>query len=499
MGNDLLNLEGLHKRFGTVQALDGAHFSARAGEVHALLGENGAGKTTIMNVVCGLYQPDAGTIKVRGEVVDMLTPKHATDRRIGMVHQHSELVDVFTAFENIVLGAGQRWYDRNDAEHRTEIENLGRRYGLELPLHVPVKALSAGEQQKVDILRALYRGLDILILDEPTTHLAPGEVETLFAAIQELVASGLAVIFISHKLREVLAVSDRVTVMRRGRTVGTVAARGTDETTIVSMLMGEGTSFPAVVRDGDRSLGEVLLALHDVRAADDAKGSDLQVRRGEMVGIAGVAGNGQQRLVELISGMARCIGGSIHLAGCDITSAGVAERIRLGMAVLPEDRLRDGILPSAPLFESYYLGLHNCDGNRQWDRSKLRRRAREAITQYDVRAPSEDAPTAVLSGGNIQKVLVARAMAIADRAASGIVVAMNPTHGLDIASTSFVHEKLVQFCRDGGGVLFISEDLDELLSLCDRIVVLHAGSLVSGYDRSEFDRYSIGADMVGAG
>lgn len=492
-------MDGISKRFGSVQALDGAHFQARFGEVHALLGENGAGKTTIMNVLCGLYRPDDGRIRIRGRDVTISTPKDAVEHRIGMVHQHFELVDVFSAFDNIVLSADQSWYASQESTHRTEISELAAQYGLEVDLDRPVRALSAGEQQKVEILRALYGGLDVLILDEPTTHLTPLEVERLFSAISELVRGGLTVVFISHKLQEVMAVADRITVLRKGQTVGTIDAADADETAIVSMLMGTGRSLKTVDRSrhalADRSALELRSARGQAAALSHA--IDLRVTGGEMLGIAGVAGNGQKRLVELISGGISCAAGQILLGGEDVTRFSVAQRIQRGLSVLPEDRLREGILPDAPLYETYYLGLHHHKDHTRWDREHLREATKEAIAAYNVVAPSEDAPSAVLSGGNIQKVLVARALAMVAGSA-GVIVAMNPTHGLDIASAAFVHQKLLDFCSDGGGVLLISEDLDELMFLCDRIMVLHEEQLISEHQREDFDRYAIGANMVGA-
>lgn len=496
---EIVVMDGISKRFGSVRALDGAHFQARSGEVHALLGENGAGKTTIMNVLCGLYQPDDGRISIRGRNVAISTPKDAVKHRIGMVHQHFELVDVFSAFDNIVLGAEQSWYSSQESTHRRDITELAAQYGMEVELDRPVRELSAGEQQKVEILRTLYGGLDVLVLDEPTTHLTPLEVERLFKAIRELVRGGLAVVFISHKLREVLAVADRITVLRKGKTVGTIDSPGADEATIVSMLMGAGRSLKTVDRSRHAPGGRSALELRSVRGqdADASESLSLHLLGGEILGIAGVAGNGQKRLVDLISGVIRSGAGQILLEGEDITRYSVARRIQMGLSVLPEDRLREGILPNAPLYETYYLGLHHHKDHTRWDRQHIRDVTKEAIAAYNVVAPSEYAPSAVLSGGNIQKVLVARALAMV-AGSEGVIVAMNPTHGLDIASAAFVHQKLLDFSSEGGGVLLISEDLDELMFLCDRIMVLRAEQLVSEHQREEFDRYAIGANMVGA-
>lgn len=495
----LLRMDDVSKRFGNVQALDSATFEAARGEVHALLGENGAGKTTLMNVLAGIYKADAGSISLRGSSVSIGTPRDAVDQRVGMVHQHFELVQVFTAFENIVVGAGGR-FTLDEANQRRAITEMADRYGIEVPLDRPVRELAVGEQQKVAILRALYGGLDILILDEPTTHLTPAEVDRLFGAMRELVATGLTVILISHKLREVLASADRITVLRRGRTVGTMDVVGADERAIVSLLMGDAAPAPATSARQRSGAGDSLLELRRVRSNGSRQGLDLDlvVRGGELLGVAGVAGNGQRELCDVLSGIRFVDDGTIHLAGRNVTRQSVAERIKCGLAIIPEGRLHEGVLPSAPLYESYHLGLHQLDGRRRWNRAELRRSARNVISNYRIAAPGEACVTANLSGGNIQKLLVARAFAIVERSRNGLVVAMNPTRGLDIGSASFVHQQMDGLCRAGHAVMLVSEDLDELMTVCDRIVVLQGGSFVAEFPRDAFDRHAIGGKMVGA-
>jgi general nucleoside transport system ATP-binding protein len=500
-GEVAVELSDISKRFGDVQALDAASFSARAGEIHALLGENGAGKTTIMNVLVGLYRADSGEVRLGGAPVTIRSPRDAADHRVGMVHQHFELVKVFDGLDNILLGAESTRFRSDRARHEAAIDELAGSTGLTVDLQTPVGELAVGDQQKIEILRTLYAGIDVLILDEPSTHLTPAEVDTLFSVIRRLADEGLTVVLITHKLNEVLAIADRITVLRRGATVGTIARQDASRAAIVEMMMGKGAA-------GDRSTvtprprepepdTAPLLMLNGVRA-DAGPPIDLRIERGELVGVAGVAGNGQQRLVRLISGLDRAIAGTIQLGGNDITSRSVAERIRAGIAVLPDDRMRDGVLASAPLHETYYLGVHQLTTGSRVRRSRLRTLAREAIQTYRVVARDEDVVTATLSGGNVQKLLVARAEVIATAAEDGVVIAMNASRGLDVGAAAFVHERFLALRDSGRSVIFLSEDLDELMHLCDRIVVVHAGSIVASFDRGEYDRYEIGGHMVGS-
>lgn len=497
----VVEMRSITKRFGRVAALDGASFEVRRGEIHALLGENGAGKTTIMNVLAGLYRADSGEILLDGSPASIHSPRDAAGHRIGMVHQHFELVDVFTGLENVLLAVEKGFFRSAREDHASAIERLSVDAGLEVRLDRPVGLLAVGDKQKIEILRTLYAGVDLLILDEPTTHLTPAEVDTLFAVIRRLTAHGLTVVLISHKLNEVLAVADRITVLRRGRTVGTLNSSEASRTSLVPMMMGTGASLvrvgaPGDVRDADVPR-EPLLVLRDVRYSG-GPALDLEVRRGEILGVAGVAGNGQQALVEIISGLQPVEEGSIHLAGVDITRTSTAHRIRLGLAVLPDDRLREAILPNAPLYETYFLGLHQLERRGRFRVSHLRRLTRDVIRAFRIVPPDEATATATLSGGNIQKVLVARAEAIAMGSPDGVVVAMNPSRGLDVGATSFLRERLGALRASGRSVVFISEDLDELMQVGDRVVVLRGGALVDEFSTTDYDRYAIGASMVGA-
>lgn len=497
-----VDMRGIDKRFGDTVALAGVDLVVPVGEVHGLLGENGAGKTTLMNVLTGLYRADSGQVRLKGEPVEMRSPRDAIAHRVGMVHQHFELVQAFTAFENILLGADTGTWTMDTAAHRRRIADLAAQYGFEVDLDRRVADLEIGDQQKIEILRILYAGVDILVLDEPTTHLTPHEVEQLFAAVRELAADGLTVILIAHKLHEVLSVVDRLTVLRRGQLAGSLDAEHADEGRIVGLMMGADATIPQV-RPKNCEIGDdEVLALRSASSPSDGvavalEDLNLAVRAGELVGVAGVAGNGQRELVELLAGIRPVAAGTLEVNGTDVTGASVAQRIRQGMAVLPGDRMREGVLPAQPLYETYNLGLHVLSSGR-WRPGHLRARAREVIDRYDVRCAGESAPTAGLSGGNIQKVLVARALSISDEADGGIVVAMNPTSGLDVGAAAFVHDQLVRTCEQGGGVLLISEDLDELLHMSDRVLVLSQGRIVSSQSRDAYDRYQLGRHMVAA-
>ncbi len=498
----VVELLGIRKVFGDTIALDGVDLTVRRGEIHGLLGENGAGKTTLVNVLTGLYRADEGTIRIKGETVDVRTPRDAIRHRVGMVHQHFELVQAFSAIENILLGAGSdRDTDRRAGQAR-QIAELAHHHGFSIDLDRKVADMEIGDQQKVEILRILYAGVDIMILDEPTTHLTPAEVDHLFETIRGLAADGLTVILIAHKLREVLAVVDRVTVLRRGQQAGSVDRADADESVLVSMMMGSEQEVATIATETREVQEEVLLELAGVSAPSDGvsvalRGLDLAVHRGEVVGVAGVAGNGQRELMEVMAGIRPSAAGRTSVRWYDVTTAGAAERIQRGVAVLPGDRMREGVLPASPLYETYTLGRHVLHQGR-WRLSALRERTRQVIERYDVRTPSEMVPTATLSGGNIQKILVARALSISEDAHGGVVVAMNPTSGLDVGASAFVHQQLVRTGEMGGAVLLISEDLDELLLLCDRIVVLSEGALTAEQRRGGYDRHELGRYMVAA-
>jgi len=499
-----VDMRGVAKRFGATEALRGVDLGLRRGEIHGLLGENGAGKTTLMNVLSGLYRADTGTITIDGRAVEIRAPADALRHGIGMVHQHVELIATFTALENILLGSeGSAWRLRLD-RRRADVEAIARRFGLPVALDIEVGGLAAGVQQKVEILKALHRGVGVLILDEPTTMLTPQEVDGLFATLRSLAEGGVTVVFITHKIREILANCDRVTIMRAGAVVATVSRASATEARLVELMIGArdvpstdapGAAAPGATPSVLETRGLTVMGLGRIRLVD---GCTLAVRAGELVGAAGVAGNGQRELAEAIVGLLPA-DGAIAVGGRDVAAAGIGDRIAAGLIYIPEDRIHDGILPGLSVAENFVLGLHPYAFGRRFDARIARELAEQAIAQYGIQARDADARAVELSGGNIQKLLVARAMALAGRAHGIALVAMNPTRGLDVRATAFVRGRLSDFARGGGGVLLISEDLDELLQLCDRIVVMYRGTLTAEVARADFDSYRIGALMAGVG
>ncbi len=496
----LVRLQGVRKRFGAVQALDGADFEVNPGEVHGLLGENGAGKTSLMNVLSGLYRPDAGQVEVDGVPVEIRGPQDAVRLGIGMVHQHFELVRHFTALENVVLGReGGLWLDRR--ARRAEVERLMEQVGLPVPLDRPVRELPVGVQQKVEILKALYRGARLLVLDEPTTLLTPQEVDALTGTLRGLAERGLAVVLITHKIHEALRACDRITVLRRGRRVATVQTAQADPAILVEWMVG--SAPPAAATKEPARGSEVLLELEDVAVVDSRglvqlTGCTLQVRAGEIVGVAGVSGNGQTALAGVVAGALAPTRGQVRIRGQPVRSHSVGARIRQGVLWIPEDRVREGILPRMTVAENVILGRHRMlFPPLRYDPQRVRRIGEAAVAAFRVVCPGPDAPAGLLSGGNLQKLLAARVFAHAQAKAVSLLVAQNPTRGLDVPSTEFLHAQMVHFCQQGGGVLLISEDLDELRKLSDRIVVLYRGRTVAEFTRPQFDPYAIGRAMAG--
>jgi simple sugar transport system ATP-binding protein len=496
-------MRGVAKRFGDVTALRGVDFTVAGGEIHGLLGENGAGKTTLMNILSGLYRADHAEIAIDGRPVAIRSPADALAHRIGMVHQHVELIPSFTALENVLLGCeGERWRLHLD-RHRHAVETVAQRFGLAVPLDVPVRTLAVGVQQKIEILKALYRGVEILILDEPTTMLTPQEVDVLFATIRTMTAEGLTVIFITHKIREILANCDRITVMRAGAVVATLDRAAADEAILVEMMIGQRLTGVSIgPPPGAGATAPVLEVRELVVEADQvARAVDrctFALAGGQLVGLAGVAGNGQRELAEALVGLVPAAGGSIAVAGRDVTRASVRERLAAGLVHIAEDRIEDGVLPGLSVTENLMLGLHPLAfKGRLFDRRAAGQLARRAIAEYTIVAPHEDAPATSLSGGNIQRLMVARAMMLAEITGGRVVVAANPTRGLDVRATEFVRGRLLDFARRDGAVLLVSEDLDELLQLCDRILVMYRGRIVGDLPRPAFDAYRIGALMAG--
>jgi len=496
----LLRVEGLTTRFGPVLANDAVGLDVRAGEIHALLGENGAGKTTLMNVLFGLVEPDAGTMLLRGQPYRPSGPSDAIRVGIGMVHQHFMLIPSFTVIENVVLGSeptDRLALDLTTA--RAELARLSAAYGLEVDPDALVRDLPVGVQQRVEILKALYRKADILILDEPTAVLAPPEVEQLFGVMRGLAAGGRAVIFISHKLREVLTVADRITVLRRGRVVGTVRPAEATEQSLATMMVGRPVEL--VVEKGPARPGAHVLRVEGLRVLDQrgsvvVDGVDLTIRAGEIVGVAGVEGNGQTELVEALAGLRSVRDGRITVLGADLTGAGPRDLAKHGVSHIPEDRHKYGLVLAHPLSDNLVLSRYDRPPFAAWLRrtfSAVRRYAARLIAEYDVRTASVQAQTGTLSGGNQQKAVVARELSTGPR----LLIAAQPTRGVDVGATELIHRRLIA-ARDGGAaVLLVSSELDELLAVADRLVVMYRGRITAELDAATANREALGLLIAG--
>ncbi len=500
----MISLRHIHKRFGAVTALDDVSLDIGTGEVLALVGENGAGKSTLMNVLYGLYQADAGEILMDGKPVRLRNPRDAIARGIGMVHQHFMLLPTLTVAENVVLGREPSRWGRMDLERaRAEVAATCERFGFKLDPRARVDTLTVGSQQKVEIVKALHRGAQVLILDEPTAVLTPQESDDLFRVARELAAGGRTVIFISHKLREVLSVAERVAVMRRGRLVAEVRATHTRPEELAALMVGESRLPTAEVQASQAPQGERLLEVRELRArgADGRpalSGVSLEVHAGEIVGIAGVDGNGQRELAEVLTGLRALDGGGGSLLGEPLVGLTPAEARRRGVGHVPEDRLWRAVVKAMTVEENVALGRQAqapfAKGPRV-DFEGRRERTRALLKAYDVRPPDPQMPLQALSGGNQQKVVVARELDAAPR----LLVVVQPTRGLDIGAVAQVQAKLREARARGAGVLLVSLDLEEVLALSDRIYVFFEGRITGTFTRPEFDEREIGRRMLGTG
>lgn len=495
-----VSAHGICKRFGSVTALDRVDFELQDGEVHALVGENGAGKTTLMRILYGMERADAGTIEVNGRVVRISDPQTASRLGIGMVHQRFRLIPSLPVVENVVLGAEPNhlgWLDRGRA--RSEVETLSHQYGLELDPDEVVGKLPVGLQQRVEILRLLYRRSEVLIFDEPTAVLTPSESETLFHVIRNLKAQGKSIIYISHKLWEIMAIADRVTVLRLGRVQRSLARADATPELLTRLMVGE--ELAPLRRQINSAPGETLLELKDVSAMSDMgvpalRSVSLQLRAGEILGVAGVEGNGQRELAEVIVGVRPVEAGTISIRGSDVTLASTQERRKRGLAYIPEDRDKEGVsldLPIADNMIALRFDERPLSAGGILFSSAIAAWCERLIREYSVRAASVKMPARGLSGGNLQKVIVARELA----GDPYVVVAFHPFRGLDVGSTRFVHEKLLELSAAGRGVLLISGDLDEILGLSDRVAVLYRGQVAGVVSSSQASRERIGALMLG--
>ena len=495
-------MRGITKQFPGVVANDGVDFEAAPGEVHALLGENGAGKSTLSNILTGLYRPDAGEISLHGERVEFHSPRDALDAGVSMVHQHFRLVERFSVAENVILGdhrrEGRAFRLRRRATER-RVGELGERYRVAVDPRANVWQLSVGEQQRVEILKALYLDARILILDEPTAVLTPQEAEVLFGTLRELAADGRTIVFISHKLHEVKAVSDRVTVLRGGRNVATVDAAEATPRSLAELMVGRGLGEG--VRAEPREPGEDVLALEDVWADGDrggaaVRGVSLSVRAGEIVAVAGVAGNGQRELAETIAGIRPATKGTVHVAGKTPRSGDPRAAITAGVAYVPEDRLGTGLAPSVSIASNLALKSYRkppASSGPLLRLGRIREHAVELIKRYRIAAPGPQAPVRLLSGGNLQKVVLAREFSGGPK----VLVAASPTRGLDVGAIESVHTYLHEAAANGVGVLLLSEDLDEILTLADRIAVVYEGRIVGETPRAQANVEEIGLQMAG--
>ncbi|HSK99441.1 MAG TPA: ABC transporter ATP-binding protein [Rubrobacteraceae bacterium] len=497
----VLEMRHITKTFGENRANDDVSLRLRRGEILGMLGENGAGKSTLMKILYGLYKPNAGQIFVDGEEVEIHDPKDAVGRGIGMVHQHFTLIPPLTVAENIVLGAEPRRGLSLDLEKAVrDTEALCERYGLRVDPRARVADLSVGVQQRVEILKALYRQARILVLDEPTAVLTPQETEDLFAVLRELVADGLSIILITHKLGELLGVSDEITIIRDGRVVDTVDATKTNEGELARLMVGREVLLR--VEKTATKVGEPRLVAEDLvvlssTGTEAVRGVSLEVRAGEILGIAGVDGNGQTELVEALAGTRRAESGRVFLDGEDVTSLGANDRQERGLAYVPEDRARKGLVQDFALYENNALKTYDeppfSRGFFIFPRV-MRRRAAENLKAYDVRPADPDARASSLSGGNQQKAILARELS----GDPGVIVAYQPTRGVDVGAIEYIHRRLLDQRAEGKAILLISLELEEVRSLSDRILVMYAGNMAGEVGPEATDE-QLGLLMAGRG
>jgi ABC-type uncharacterized transport system ATPase subunit len=494
-----ISMKGISKRFPGVVANKHIDFDVRRGEIHALLGENGAGKTTLMKILTGLYQPDEGQVRIDGQAVTIRSPRDAIHLGIGMVHQHFMLVESHSVAENIILGLDEPRFVLNLGQVEKQIARLAEQYHLQVDPRARVWQLSVGEQQRVEILKALYRGARILVMDEPTAVLTPQEAGELFKTLRSMVSVGHTIVFISHKLGEVMSVADRITVLRRGEVVDTVAASETSREELARMMVGREVLFRLAKRESRP--GEVVLEIDGLTALNDKglvalKDVSLTVRHGEILGVAGVAGNGQRELAEAVVGIRSVIKGRILVDGTDLTNKPPRDAMERGVSYIPADRIGAGLVINLSVAENLILKCYRkppiCHGFFL-DAEAISAHAEELVRDYDVTTPGIRTRTRLLSGGNLQKLILARE--ISSRPA--LMVAVYPTRGLDVGAIEAVRRLLLEERDAGGGILLISEDLDELLSMSDRIAVLYEGRVMGVRDSERASIEELGLMMAG--
>mgnify|MGYP006282738909 CR=1 FL=1 len=497
---DTLEMNSITKCFPGVRANDCVEFDVHAGEVHALLGENGAGKSTLMKILYGLYQCDQGNIFINGEYVEINSPNDAINLGIGMIHQHFMLVETLTVAENVALGMPSSRGPLTDLDRVSErIVELADIYGLRIDPQAYIWQLSVGQQQRVEIIKALYRGAALLILDEPTAVLTPQEVDELFVIMNQMTEDGHGLVFISHKLHEVIEISDRVTVLRDGRKIGTKPTSETTKADLASWMVGREIGFAP--DRGDDNITETRLELDRVSCRSDRgtpglRDVSLEVRSGEILGIAGVSGNGQTELAEVITGLRKVTQGKILLEDDDITDDLPGDRTDRMLSYIPEERMRDGMIQDFTVAENMVLREHHKQPYSHYgllDLKAIANHSDRLIESYQVKTPSRETKAKNLSGGNIQKVVLARELSREPR----VIVAAQPTRGLDIGATEYVREQLLKQRRDGAAILLISEDLDEILALSDRIAVLYEGEIMDILPGEEATPDHLGLLMAG--
>lgn len=496
----ILQVQNLTKSFPSVLALDNVSMDVKRGEIHCLLGENGAGKSTLSETIYGTYLPDSGKIFFRGAPVEIMSPKDAIATGISIVHQHFVLVPPLTVLENIILGTQKSGLHMDTSYARKRLQELSSNYGVNLNLNARVWHLSVGEQQWVEIFKALYIGVDLLILDEPTAVLTPQQSERLFSVIKKMRDEGLAIIFITHKLKEVKAVSDRVTVLRKGKKIATVNTQDVSKQDLANMMVGRHVVF--TIERKEIEPGEVVFEANNLRALnfhgeEGLKGVSFKVREKEVLGLAGVSGNGQKLLFDVIVGQEKLTDGSMKLDGKDITNTKISKRMNMGLSSIPEDRIKEGLVMDFPVEENLVLGLHRREpfakGKVLVNQKAIRKFSEQAIEDFDIATPSSKQISKKLSGGNLQKLILAREFSQETK----LLIASQPSRGLDVGSTEYVRRRILEQKRKGAGVLLISEDLDEILNLSDRIAVIFKGEIMDIIDVEEANIEHLGLLMAG--
>ncbi|HDD36362.1 MAG TPA: ABC transporter ATP-binding protein [Archaeoglobus veneficus] len=488
----ILEMRNITKKFPGIVANKKVNIKVFKGEIHGLLGENGAGKTTLMNILFGIYKQDDGEIIYKGEKVEFKSPKDAIKAGIGMVHQHFNLVETLTVWQNVVLGRGE-FILKDEKKKLLDVIN---KYGIKINLDARISTLSVGEKQRVEILKALYRDVELLILDEPTAILTPQETRTLFESLRKMVKSGLTVIFITHKLKEALDVTDRITILRNGEVVRVVETAKTNEVELAKMMVGKEVVLKPIKRQ--KKKGKKVLKIENVTALNDEgvealKSINLVVNSGEILGLAGVSGNGQKELEEVIVGVRRIEKGKIYLDDIDISRMSIKDRIKSGLSCIPEDRLGSGVASKLSVVENLMLRDFENYGKFNLDFEKMRKKAKELVEEFDVKTPSLDIPVSMLSGGNLQRLILARELSRNPKA----LIASQPTRGLDIAGIEYVRKKIVDTANSGTAVILISEDLDEIFHMADRIAVIYEGQIKGVFDKDAVTKEDVGILMAG--